>query len=501
VKRWLLLPVLFICAVGWTGLMSVDFGRRQATPASGGSTTTITYFDYDKTAFTDVTVYLSVLDGSEEPVAGLPESAFSIVEDDVPVDITDFIGGGAQPVTAVMLIDHSGSMSSNTKMQDAIDAALTFLDHLQDGRDRLGVIAFDDQSTTLGRLRLLDDTIRSDLQGRIRRLNAEGGTAYYDAVHQAVDLLSGTAGRKVVLALTDGIDEHSSRTVSSAIEQAQDDNVVLYTIGLGENVERRVLRRMSQETGGQYHEEPSSSDLADLYAELAQSLQDEYSLTYNSPTPRLDGTTRQVEVTVELEMATATAAGNYAVGGTLTPSLNLWPCLGTFPLLAMLVLPGLYDRVRGRGRLAEPEPVPAPSFAPPPPVPAPPVSPRIKTEVMSEPPPVPVPVPPAAHTPTPPAAPVCLSCGASLRPGARFCPACGQPAPTASPPSLTGKGAGGLGPAPACVHCSAPIRPGAKFCRACGQPVTAAPLSLTCPNCNAPLQPGVQFCAKCGQRV
>lgn len=486
-KRWLLLPLLFACAVGWTGLMSVDFWRRQATPASGGSTTTITYFDYDKTTFTDVTVYLSVLDRSEEPVEGLPESAFSIVEDDVPVDITDFIGGGAQPVTAVMLIDHSGSMSSDTKMQDAIDAALTFLDHLQDGRDQLGVIAFDDQSTTLGRLRLLDDTIRTDLQGRIRRLTAEGGTAYYDAVYQAVDLLSGTAGRKVVLALTDGIDEHSSRTVSSAIEQAQDDNVVLYTIGLGEDVERRILRKMSQETGGQYHEEPSSSDLADLYAELAQSLQDEYSLTYTSPTPRLDGTTRQVEVTVELETGTATATGSYAVAGTLTPTLSLWPCLGAFPLLILLVLPGLYDRVRGRGRLAEPEPIPSPLVTPPP---APSISPRTGTEVMREPPVAP-----------PPLAPVCLSCGALLRPGARFCPVCGQSVPAASPPSLAGKGAGGLGPAPTCVHCSAPIRPGAKFCRACGQPVTAAPLSLTCPNCNAPLQPGVQFCAKCGQRV
>lgn len=217
-KRWVLLLLLFTCAVGWAGLMSVDFWRSRASPASDGSTAEVTYFDYDQSAFADVTIYLSVLDGSEQPVSGLPESAFSITEDDVIVDITGFIGGGAQPVTAVMLIDHSGSMDDGAKMEDAIMAALTFLDHLQDGRDRLGVVPFNHQTKTLGALRMLDNDIRTDLHERISRLTADGGTAYYDAVYQAVDMLHGAAGRKVVLALTDGIDEHSDRTMDTVID-------------------------------------------------------------------------------------------------------------------------------------------------------------------------------------------------------------------------------------------------------------------------------------------
>ena len=284
-KRLALLLLLFACAAGWAGLMSVDFWRSQATPASDGSAATITYFDYDQADFADVTVYLSVVDDSEQPVLGLTENDFSIVEDDVSVNVTGFIGGGAQPVTAVMLIDHSGSMEDGTKMEDAITAALTFLDHLQDGRDRLGVVAFDNDTEVLGALRPMDSSVRADLEGRIRRLTADGGTAYYDAVYEAVDMLGGISGRKVVLALTDGIDEHSNRTISSVTDYAQDNNVVLYTIGLGADVEQTVLEQMAQETGGQYYEEPSSSELADLYGALARSLQDEYSLTYTSPTP------------------------------------------------------------------------------------------------------------------------------------------------------------------------------------------------------------------------
>ena len=552
-KRWIFLLLLFICAVGWTGLMGMDSRPARVIPAADGSTTTITYFDYDQSAFADVTVYLSVLDGSGQPVLGLAEGDFSVSEDDVAVNVTDFIAAGNQPVTAVMLLDHSGSMDDNRKMADAITAALTFLDNLQDGRDRLGVVAFDSTLTTLGSLRLMNGNIRSDLRSRIRALTADGGTAYYDAVYRAVDMLSGTAGRKVVLALTDGIDQSSSRSMYTVIKYAQDHNVVLYTIGLGADVDRSTLQQMARETGGQYYEEPSSSDLAQLYAELARSLQNEYALTYTSPTPRLDGTTRQVKVTAQLPAGAVTARGSYAVGGTLTPSTNLWPGLGVLPLLVLLLLPGLYDRVRGRGQLAAAEPV-----LPPPRIPQ--IPPHTGTALMDELTPIPPTPSPAGDfrvsphtgtalmdelTSTPPSLSpaTCPACGKALRPGAKFCPACGQPASQgASPPvekdvvrEASGSTCANCGaplrhgakfcracgqpvsqnvpPPPGekdvvreasmstCANCGAPLRPGAKFCPACGQPVAAAPATLTCPHCGATLQLGAQFCANCGRRV
>lgn len=441
-KRTLLLLLLFVCAASWACLMSVDFWHRPATPTSGGPAAEITYFDYNQSAFSSVTVYLSVLDIGRQPILGLASNDFSIVEDDVAVAVTDFIGGAGQPVTAVMLIDHSGSMDSGTKMRDAQSAALTFLDHLQDGRDRIGVIAFETDVTVLGSLRLMDGNARADLRERISHLTPNGATSYYDAIYEAVDMLSGIQGRKVVLALTDGQDTASSHGRRSVTRHALDHNVVVYTIGLGYGVARGSLQRIAEETRGQYYEEPSSSELAELYANLAQGLQDEYSLTYTSPTPQLDGTTRRVEVRVQLPSGPVTAEGSYAVGGTLTPSLSLWPCLGALPLLALLALPGLYDLARGRGRLAEPEPeAPASAYEP---IPAP--------------------------SPAPVA---CPNCGAALRVGAKFCGACGQPAPAAppAPPSLPAKGAGGVGSAATCARCGVALRPSARYCAKCGQRV------------------------------
>jgi VWFA-related protein len=434
VKRVILLLLLFVCAATWACLMSVDFWPRQSAVAPGGVVAEVTYVD--QAEFPDVTVYFSVLDGNGRSVPGLTESDFSVAEDGDPRPVGDFVGSGNQPVTAVMLIDHSGSMSSGTKMADASAAALAFLEELQNGRDSLGVIAFDDTFTVLGGLQVMDDGARAGLRSQIGALHPAGGTAYYDAIYKAADMLKDVPGRKVVLALTDGVDTSSSRSLGRMIDYAQDNSIVVYTIGLGMDVQTSTLEQIAQETGGQYYEEPTGGDLAQLYTDIAQSLQSEYSLTYESPTPQLDGTTRQVEVTVKVSTGAAVAVGSYAVGGALAPSLNLWACLGgplaLILLVALLAAPGLYDRVRGRGRLVEAEP----SVSSPMPA-APPVAPPV--------------VPPVAPAPVA----TCPACGEALRPGARFCRICGQV----------------VAQAPTCANCGAALRPNARFCAKCGQRV------------------------------
>ncbi len=52
---------------------------------------------------------------------------------------------------------------------------------------------------------------------------------------------------------------------------------------------------------------------------------------------------------------------------------------------------------------------------------------------------------------------VCPSCGTALKPGARFCPACGKPAETAQQATVA-----------ICPQCSARNAPGTRFCRECG---------------------------------
>jgi RNA polymerase subunit RPABC4/transcription elongation factor Spt4 len=57
----------------------------------------------------------------------------------------------------------------------------------------------------------------------------------------------------------------------------------------------------------------------------------------------------------------------------------------------------------------------------------------------------------------------CAACEAVTEPGARFCPACGQPFPRSAPIGL------------ACPHCASACVPGTEFCEVCGGALPAQP--------------------------
>ncbi len=335
-KRALLLTVLFVFAIGWVGLMSVDLSGRGSTVGADGSGAEVRWID--KGNLRRITLYLSVFDGAGQTLFGLERGNFRVREDGIPVRIDDFVGAGYQPITAILAIDRSRSMGF-TKMAGAKEAALAFVQNLQDERDRVGIIAFNHQEETIFPLKFISVSDRPTLKDRIQYLYARGGTAYYDTIYHAVQELGAVSGRRVVIALTDGIDEHSRRRLSSVIKYAQDNEVPLFTIGLGRDVEEWVLKKMAEQTGGEYHFAPSADELADLYRSIAERLKNEYALTYESPTPQLDGTKRHVVVTVEHPGATISAAQDYSVAGVLAPSIN--PLLFSGLLAFLLITSGL----------------------------------------------------------------------------------------------------------------------------------------------------------------
>ncbi len=356
-KRAVLLTFLFVFALVWVGLMSIDLSGRGSAVGADRSRAEIRWID--KGNLRRIALYLAVFDGAGQTLFGLEKDNFRVREDGIPVRIIDFVGAGYQPITAILLIDRSRSMGFK-KMAGAKEAALAFIQNLQDDRDRIGIIAFNHQEETIFPLKFISARERPLLEDRIGYLYAKGGTAYYDTIYHAVEELRAFSGRKVVIALTDGIDEHSRRSLSSVIGYAQNNEVPLFTIGLGYDVKEGVLETMAGQTGGEYHFAPSADELADLYRGIAQRLQNEYSLTYESPTPQLDGTKRKVVVTVAHPGATISAAQDYSVAGVLAPSINPLLFFGLLAsLLIMLGLPSLFPQTKPRpGPVPEVEPEP-----------------------------------------------------------------------------------------------------------------------------------------------
>jgi len=358
VKRTTLLLGLVAFAIFWVFLMSLGFSGKGGTVGADGSKASLTWVDADA-RFPGIELHLLVLDGTEEPLKGLRQEDFTATEDGISLKITRFVPAGEQQVTTVLVIDRSGSMSGG-KIAGACQAANTFVSLMRQGKDAVGLIAF---SSGVDRLQSPTGD-KGTLTSYINSLAAGGNTAFYDAIYQAVADLSSASGRRVVLALTDGKDNQSRHSLREAVAFARDKGVSIYTIGLGSwlDLDRRGLQQIAKETGGEYHETPSPDELAALYRRIAEQVQNEYVLGYTSPTPRLDGTQRDVEVMVKHSGATLRASGSYSVGGILAPSFN--PTLFALLLLLLLLLltPGLSLQVkrprRASGVEARPEPEP-----------------------------------------------------------------------------------------------------------------------------------------------
>ena len=155
-------------------------------------------------------------------------------------------------------------------ISDAKQAAKSFVDNMG-ASDKAAVVSFNASVTT-------DQDFATDktaIKSAIDRLNADGGTAIYDALYQTAPFVASQAGRKAIVLLSDGSDQDSRHSITEAISQANASSIPVYAIGLGlaaGSSEERALQRIATETGGVCFRSPSSSQLSQIYAQIAQQL-------------------------------------------------------------------------------------------------------------------------------------------------------------------------------------------------------------------------------------
>jgi VWFA-related protein len=344
--RTTLLTGLGVFAVLWTLLMGIGVSGVSPT-ADGGARKDAAQFGagahimyVDESNFPDVTVYLAVNSGGGQPILGLEQAEFTLREDGKPVDITAFVGAGGGATSTVLVIDQSGSMGNEDKMGGAIRAAQGYMDSLNVGRDRLGIIVFSNWSLTLAPLDVVTDSGRAVLRGLLGALIPLAGTEFYAATIEGIKLLDDVDGRRVVLTLTDGMDNGGQARLQETIDAALAASTPIYVVGLGSDVDRGGLTQLATATNGQVHFSPNAAELEQLYASIASNLRNEYALTYHSLTPNLDGTRRDLAVEIGAAGGNISASGGYAVGGILASSLNLAVFLPTL-LILLAVLVGL----------------------------------------------------------------------------------------------------------------------------------------------------------------
>ena len=237
-----------------------------------------------------VPLYATVTDAQKRLVPNLTQDDFEIVDNDRPQPIDLFINE-VQPITVVVMLDTSASMTGNLKLLE--QAAEQFLLRMLP-KDKGLVGAFNDK------IEFFPATFTSDrdrLIASLKELDFGNPTRLYDAVAASMDRLHKIDGRRVVLVFTDGDDTGSRTDASSVLEQARTGEIMIYAIGLRSdyfNGSRQVrtkpdggLKRLAEETGGGYFELEKTADLAPTFTRVAQELHSQYVLGF-TPT-QLDG--------------------------------------------------------------------------------------------------------------------------------------------------------------------------------------------------------------------
>ena len=325
-----------------------------------------------------VNVLATVRDKQGKIAKDLVQDDFSIDEDGRPQTIRYFSKQTDLPLTLGLLVDTSGSERREIPAERR--ASYTFFEQvLREDKDKAFVLHFDRE------VELLQDVTssRKDLESALDELESSpqlnrrnsgqqqppygggggqqgggygrGGTALYDAILLASgELMQKQQGRKAAILLSDGEDNGSKVSLTSAIEAAQRADTLVYSIRFYDSGEnngfggpgfgrgrrggfgipfpggpggggggggqrpgtsradgKKILQQISRETGGSYFEVTSKETLDKIYAQIEDELRNQYSLGYTSD--QTGGGYRKIHVTVkEKNLTVQTREGYYA---------------------------------------------------------------------------------------------------------------------------------------------------------------------------------------------
>ena len=184
-----------------------------------------------------VVLHATVVDKSGRFITNLQQGAFHVFENNVEQPIKKVLREDV-PVSMGLIVDNSGSMRTKRARVEASAMALVKASNPQ---DEIFIVNFNDEA-------FLDQPFTSDikeLERGLSKIDSRGGTAMRDAIRMSIDYLkeNGKRDKKVLVVVTDCDDNNSSGTLEDLIKDAQQGEVLIYTVGLLAELEKREAKR------------------------------------------------------------------------------------------------------------------------------------------------------------------------------------------------------------------------------------------------------------------
>lgn len=186
----------------------------------------------------------------------------------------------------MLTLDKSRSMSGQ-KLTDAQNAAIDFINQLDSEYDRVGLVGFSESSSKKNAKVYSPLTnIFITVIDEINNLDADSGTNTGDGIKKSnEELLKDNLNNiKIQILLSDGKPTYPDcggfyscqKDIDYALDQAQisaDNNIIIYTISLGNDADQDFMQEIADITNGKHYYSYDSSDLEDIFNEIATEIQ------------------------------------------------------------------------------------------------------------------------------------------------------------------------------------------------------------------------------------
>ncbi|MDE3183931.1 MAG: VWA domain-containing protein [Bacteroidota bacterium] len=213
---------------------------------------------------------------------------FALARPQTKFDETQTEGEG---IDIILAIDVSGSMTAQDFTPNRMEAAKKVAEEFVDNRpsDRIGVVIFAGESFTQCPLTTDHYVLKTQI-ANIRNGLLEDGTAIGSGLATSVDRLRNSKSKsKVVILLTDGMNNGGLIDPSTALEIAKTFHVKVYTIGVGTDgyaptpvstplgivmqnqkvsIDEKLLQNIATQTGGKYFRATDNKSLEEIYNEI-----------------------------------------------------------------------------------------------------------------------------------------------------------------------------------------------------------------------------------------
>ena len=196
-------------------------------------------------------------------------------------------------INIVLVLDVSGSMQATdytpTRLEASKESAEILIDSLK-AKDHVGIVVFESGVTTAAYL----SPYKEKVIEKLKRISPkEGRTAIGDGLAMGIDMASSIPNKKkVVVLLSDGVNNAGSISPDEAIQFAKTNNIQVHTIGMGSQgetilgydwfgrpqyaeLDETTLKKIATATNGKYFKSVDKETLETIYKNISEDIKRE----------------------------------------------------------------------------------------------------------------------------------------------------------------------------------------------------------------------------------